>query len=196
MGACVDQMMAAPLNVAGWEPVSIACTPSDAKTLRLSVAFRRAGGTTNWIAPSLTSSQFKPHISFSAESGTAEVFWTVPLSAETYNKESPTKPTDQIREYLLSQYEEIFEHYTGKVETQPPVMVPDGPGKQKALPPDYRYLEFSFQTSHDPRDFTRILAPLPVFVTSSVKLELGKWNWAIEGKIYEKLQQPRSASGQ
>ena len=194
MLACAAQMMSAPLNVPGWAAQTVVCKPDQtpegvaATQATVTVAYHRDGGTINWVAPAVTHGSFKPSVSFA--DGGVQVSWHFPLQPGTYTKDSPTRAAADVKRYLVSRFEEVYHTIDVKVEVPPPGATTGPGGHQKEIPASYQDLAVSFTTPHDLGSFVGILAPIPAFVTSSVKLYLAKWNWTIEGKVYDKLQPP------
>lgn len=165
--ACADAVMAARVEAPGWKPVSLACE-GGAVVLTL----HRLGGTINWIGAALNREGFRPIVAPVGEN--AAVSWPL-VEVEPHPKEIATASLREVRRYLLSQFDESFH----KIE----MSAGDGA-------PHYVGLAFSFKTAHDPKEFARILEPVPALLISRVSLDLASWTWTIEGKVYEKLPLP------
>lgn len=180
LSACVGAILAAPTEVAGWEPVGLTCAEA-----RLTAAYKRAGGTINWISASLNRPGFRPSVTQSGPD-TALVAWSIPKVA-LHARDAPTAPRAEVRRYLTASFEEAFQPVEIKLDDPKPVAVNTGRGVQN-IPAPYQGLAFSLRTRHDPREFARILAPVPALVVTSVKLDLGTWTWSIEGNVYERIE--------
>lgn len=181
LAACTDAIITANLAVPGWKPMSAAC---DGRVVAFT--FQRDGGTLNWIGPALNRPGFKPSVSLN-NSGSALVSWQIPAQAPFYTKDSLTGTVSADRRYLTSQFEEIYHQIEMADADGEPFEIAGARGqKQKVV--YYRTLAISFRTRHDPKEFAKILAPIPALVTKTVRLDLGTWTWTIEGISYEKVQ--------
>jgi hypothetical protein len=202
---CSDAIIAAPISVAGWNAVSVTCSapvppvtagqPGPAQKWTMSVAYKRDGGTINWFGPALNRPGFRPSVVPSGN-GDAVVSW--PLSAEPtgyFTKDSRTGTVADARRYLVSQFEEVYQPVDLKEASTQVFQLPVAGNKKQDVPLE-RHLAFSFKTSHDLKDYLRILAPIPAMVANSVKLDLTNWTWTIEGTTYEKLPLPAPLQGQ
>ena len=202
--ACSDAIIAAPINVPGWTPVSVTCSapvpaavpgqPGAPQKWTVAVAFKRDGGTMNWFGPALNKPDFRPSV-VQTGAGDAVVSWPLPDTANHFDKDSRTGATAEARRYLVSQFEEIYQPIELKEASTQVFQMPAQNNKKQDVPLE-RHLAFSFKTSHDPKDYLKILAPIPAMVANSVKLDLATWAWTIEGTTYEKLPLPAQLQGQ
>jgi hypothetical protein len=179
--ACRDAIMSRPITAPGWKPMGLLCNESS-----VSLGLARDGGTVNWIHSGLDRGPERPDV---VEAGGGVVAtWPLAMDAGRYDKDSRTGKVVDARAYLSRQFEEIFMQPTMRIEDGPVVQLP---GKTANAPKVNavleRHLVFSFQTNHDPKEFLRLLAPIPVLTVTSVKLDLANWTWTIEGTAYEKL---------
>jgi hypothetical protein len=179
--ACRDAIMSRPITAPGWRPLGLTCTQA-----AVSLALTRDGGTANWVHSGLDRGRERPDVVEVA--GGVLATWPLALDAGSYDKDSKTGKLVEERAYLSRQFEEIFMQPSVRIEDGPIVQLP---GKTATSPKVNavleRHLVFSFQTNHDPREFLRLLAPIPALTVSSVKLDLANWTWTIEGTAYEKL---------
>jgi hypothetical protein len=191
---CADDMLRAPMVLAGWTTSKLACVAdnqADGKPTSqaiVTLTLDRNGGKVNWIPPSVERTDFKPQLKVS-DAGAVELSWPVPIHAAIYDKDLATKSIGQAKLYLKSQFEEIYQDIEIKAEVPPSVAAPDPrTGKTRQVPAGYQDLAFSFKSAHDPKEFGSILATIPGLVIDSVRLDVAKWVWTVEGKVYEKLQ--------
>ena len=197
VASCVDAVLKAPISVAGWQPQSVSCTGDDSvpQNWRIVVVLKRDGGTINWIAPVYNHDDFKPSVT-QDNAGNALVSWPLePVPKAGYNKDSPTSTAVLARRYMTTQFEEVFEPIDLHDDSGVKIQVPAKTGSAKHDVLLERHLAFSFHTSHSPKDYQAILAPIPAFVATMVKLDVAKWSWTVEGTIYERIPLPAELQG-
>lgn len=183
LAKCVDSVLAAPINVPGWEAVTVGCTNDG-----MSIGMKRDGGTINWIGAALNQGTFRPSVT-QPQPNAALVSWPLQLDIGRYTKDSRTGSVLEARRYLTLNFEEIYQPIEFREEDGTSIQVPNDHGGKS----DYaleRHLVFSFKTRQDPKDYVAILAPVPGLVLSMARLDLATWTWTVEGTIYERRPLP------
>jgi hypothetical protein len=191
---CQDAILAAPISVPGWDPIAIAClenvnTPPARETWNVALTLHRAGGTINWIAPALNHPGFKPSITQNS-ADTILVTWPLDTDADSaFDKTAATTHLASARNYITRQFEEVYQPVDMKDSDGQQVTVKGPNGKPQVVVLE-RHLDFSFKTAHDPKDYLRILAPIPVLAAASVQLDIASWTWTVQGTVYERMPLP------
>jgi Pilin accessory protein (PilO) len=183
--ACVQQILAAPSTVPGWQLTTLACANGV-----MNLDFKNTGGTINWFGAELNHGDFHPHIDPGNDDNTVRVSWAFPKIPGAYNASTQTVGVGTSRSFIKAQFGEVFQRVDLKDETAKAIPLPGyEAGKGPQFFP-YRDLAFLVSTRHDPRDFEEIAGHIPAFVISAVRLDVASWTWTIEGIIYEKLPVP------
>ena len=192
LNGCVEAILAANVSAAGWTPQTVTCDGAS-----VTAALKRSGGTVNWALATLGESTPKPRMHWDRDSITAS--WPIRAVA-TYPKGTQTKPVLDMTRYLNAQFDELFQ----VVNTKATTVIPPPPNQRPAnnagpLPPvvpPYGMLAISFNTSQNPKEYSKILAAIPVLVLGSVKLDIASGVWTIEGNAYEQLPRTDQARPQ
>lgn len=175
LSSCVTDIKKLDIHVPGWEAKGMICNEGSTSML-----LSRSGGTINWISYYYNGKgSIDPNIiplsNEDVEIGyPSAIVSRYPESVETY-------PTNQVRRYLLSHFDELF------------LSIDFRDADDLDDPEAYRFFEsiaFDFQTNNDPTEFTRILSRLPVFVLNSVEYNIVEDKWTISGEAYHRRATP------
>lgn len=198
MLACQDGIEQAPSAVPGWQLVSVSCSTADGT---ITEQYKRAGGSINWIGPSLDKGDFHPTVSISGTGNTdATVSWPFKPDVAKYHRHEKMSDVDAVYGYLTKQFDELNAPITMKT-VEPPAPKAKAKGDKSATSatpvPTFKSLEFSFTTPMRPENFVSILGPIPVILVDRVilssKASNGGMVWEVDGKVYQEVAPPTTA---
>lgn len=173
--SCVSQMQRMELDIPGWHPARIKCSGQD-KLVKLSLV--RDGGTTNWIGEIYNKDGVRPSV-VPRNSKEVDVFF--PLQATVMHaRDVAGEDLSDVRRYLVSQLEERFES----------IAFQNIRDMSEAENVYYQGISFNFTSEHNPLKFVGILTKLPVLNINTVEVDLGTFDWKVEGSVYEKRDEP------
>lgn len=167
---CVNGILSANIDVAGWKADSLSCDGS-----HISLTLKRDGGTINWIGVSLNREGFKPAVMARGDGNEASVSWPLANPAGKISPDIRPQKASDVRRYLISHMEESFQKITFK----------EGSSNMY-----FNTLEFTFHTEMSPNEYKGLFEKIVglSFTRIMLKPDINHWTWTIEGNVYEKLQ--------
>lgn len=173
--ACQDGMSKALFSVPGWETVGLACEGDSVRmALDRSEELGKGGGTINWIRWALDERGLQNASATPIGDNRIEVTWSLG-EMEKYPVEIQTARLSDGRRYLQSALEETFT----------PVVFPNTESTEFVSTMDFKFI-----SSFDPSEFAPILSKVPGMTIERVVLDLKKFEYNVEGSIYEELPLP------